>query len=122
MSEWRLQAACRGLDPELFFPHRAEVAELRSALEVCSVCPVQDECLQWALDNSEREGVWGGLPASSRRRVRSETLAKDRVVVCTVCGSEFLGHVRSKICSDHCRSMRKHVVGAQYRARKGSAA
>lgn len=122
MSEWRLRAACRGLDPELFFPHRAELEGLRLALEVCATCPVQDECLQWALDHSEREGVWGGLAANARRKVGSAAIVRDRIVACSVCGAEFLGHSRSKICSDRCRSMRKHVVRSEYRARKSGAA
>jgi WhiB family transcriptional regulator, redox-sensing transcriptional regulator len=60
--------SCRGMDPEIFFPDRGE--SLRPAKEVCGGCIVRDECLEYALDNRERFGVWGGTSERERRRLR----------------------------------------------------
>ncbi|WP_084546433.1 WhiB family transcriptional regulator [Glycomyces arizonensis] len=66
--EWRLQAACRGADPELFFPDRAELAG--PAKEICSECPVQRTCLEYALAIPDLDGIWGGRSSSSRAYMR----------------------------------------------------
>lgn len=64
---WESEAACRGMEPALFFPTvEAEVAE---ALAVCRVCPVRQECLEWALSTRERHGIWGGTTEQERRRL-----------------------------------------------------
>jgi WhiB family transcriptional regulator, redox-sensing transcriptional regulator len=64
---WRQRSACRGLDPEIFFPATDEEAE--EAKAICAVCPVRQMCLEHALAAREREGVWGGLTERERRRV-----------------------------------------------------
>jgi WhiB family redox-sensing transcriptional regulator len=72
---WQEAAACRGLDPELFFPTRGE--DYREARKVCAACPVRWECLEAALARSERFGFWGGHSERERRvlrRKRSEGL------------------------------------------------
>ncbi len=47
--EWRMNAACRGVDPELFFPAAeggpARDAQVAAAKAVCARCPVRRECL-----------------------------------------------------------------------------
>ncbi len=63
---WMDQAECRGLNPNLFFPERGDVAA--EARAVCAECPVQAECRQYAIDNGERAGVWGGLAPKARKR------------------------------------------------------
>jgi WhiB family redox-sensing transcriptional regulator len=65
---WQGQAACYGLDPELFFPATEEGASL--ALSFCAVCVVRQECLDWALWQGERYGVWGGTSERQRRLMR----------------------------------------------------
>ena len=55
---WRQQAACRGLDPMIFYPVTDEEAE--DAKDVCDECPVREACLEHALAVREKEGVWGG--------------------------------------------------------------
>jgi WhiB family redox-sensing transcriptional regulator len=70
MSDWRLQAACRELDTELFFPvGRAAPARLQveRAKSVCRTCVVVEACLQHALTVGEHHGVWGGLDEEERR-------------------------------------------------------
>ncbi|MFD5032279.1 WhiB family transcriptional regulator [Streptomyces sp. NPDC058405] len=71
--EWLRQAACADADPELFFPvgesgPAAEQAE--RAKEVCHSCPVERQCLEWALDTGRTSGVWGGTDEEERRRLR----------------------------------------------------
>ena len=57
-----------GVDPDLFFPERG--ASTREAKSVCRACPVQQECLEFALSNGEKFGIWGGMSERERRRVR----------------------------------------------------
>ncbi len=64
---WQERAACYGLDPEVFFPTTEEEAGL--ALSYCAICPVQEMCLAWAVQNGERYGVWGGTTEQQRRRL-----------------------------------------------------
>jgi len=65
--EWRLRAACRGEDPELFFPPGREDGPGwgARARAVCRRCAVRRDCLAYALAAPE-EGVWGGLPPAGR--------------------------------------------------------
>jgi WhiB family transcriptional regulator, redox-sensing transcriptional regulator len=65
---WQLQANCMGVDPDLFFPERG--ASTREAKEVCRGCVVRDDCLEYALANGEKFGIWGGMSERERRRLR----------------------------------------------------
>lgn len=61
---WRLLAACRGVDPALFYdPHPASID---AAKAVCAGCPARHECRAHALDAGEEHGVWGGLSEDER--------------------------------------------------------
>jgi WhiB family redox-sensing transcriptional regulator len=64
---WQERSACYGLDPEIFFPTSEEEAGL--ALSYCAACPVREICLEWAIQNGERYGVWGGTTEQERRRL-----------------------------------------------------
>ncbi len=64
---WQNRAACRGIDTEIFFPISDEEAEPAKA--VCGACPVREACLEHALADREREGVWGGATERERRRI-----------------------------------------------------
>jgi WhiB family redox-sensing transcriptional regulator len=64
---WRQRAACRGVDPDVFYPATDEEAE--EAKAVCAVCSVREACLEYALNNRERDGVWGGATERERRRM-----------------------------------------------------
>ena len=66
--EWQLRANCMGVDPELFFPERG--SSTREAKEVCRGCVVAQECLEFAIANGEKFGIWGGMSERERRRVR----------------------------------------------------
>lgn len=67
---WQNYANCLGVDPDLFFPERG--ASTREAKEVCRGCVVQDECLEFALRNGEKFGIWGGKSERERRKVRRQ--------------------------------------------------
>ena len=67
---WQDLANCLGVDPDLFFPERG--ASTREAKEVCKGCSVRAECLEYALSNGERFGIWGGLSERERRRLRRQ--------------------------------------------------
>ncbi|WP_030853273.1 WhiB family transcriptional regulator [Streptomyces griseus] len=69
---WRDHAACRDEDPELFFPLGTTgpaLVQAEEAKAVCRRCPVMSTCLTWALENGQRDGVWGGTDEQDRRRM-----------------------------------------------------
>ena len=71
--DWRERAACRGENPELFFPVGTSgpaLQQIEQAKAICRSCPVARECLAAALENGEDAGIWGGLTAEERRIVR----------------------------------------------------
>ena len=59
------EGACINADPEIFFPDRGDSAD--EAKAICNVCPVINECLEYAIDNREKFGVWGGKRTSERK-------------------------------------------------------
>ncbi|MFM8846585.1 MAG: WhiB family transcriptional regulator [Actinomycetota bacterium] len=64
---WRDLGACRGLDPEVFFPETDEEADI--AKNICATCDVRVACLEHALSSREKVGVWGGTTERERRRI-----------------------------------------------------
>lgn len=70
VGDWVTDAACRGMDPDLFFPDRGEVDSAAKARAVCESCPVIDACRSYAVAANERDGIWGGLSEKQRRRLR----------------------------------------------------
>ena len=56
---WQDEANCLGVDPDLFFPERG--ASTREAKEVCRGCVVRGDCLEYALVNGEKFGIWGEI-------------------------------------------------------------
>jgi WhiB family transcriptional regulator, redox-sensing transcriptional regulator len=72
-SEWRSLSACRGEDPDLFFPAARTVTvfvQLARAKAICARCPVTDECLRYALTTGQQYGVWGGTSEEERNSMR----------------------------------------------------
>jgi WhiB family redox-sensing transcriptional regulator len=73
-TNWHKAAACRGADPELFFPIGTTGPALRQVQEakrICLTCPARTQCLAWALDQGVTDGVWGGTTQDERRAIRS---------------------------------------------------
>jgi WhiB family redox-sensing transcriptional regulator len=75
--DWRHEAACREVDPELFFPignSGPALLQIDEAKQVCRRCSVMDECLRWAIDSGQDAGVWGGMSEDERRAVKRRTI------------------------------------------------
>ena len=71
--DWRHIAACRDEDPELFFPlgnTGPALLQIEEAKSVCRLCPVREDCLQFALESGQDAGVWGGLSEDERRALK----------------------------------------------------
>lgn len=64
---WRQRGACRGLDPDVFYPVSDDDAG--EAKSICATCSVREPCLEYALANREADGVWGGATEKERRRM-----------------------------------------------------
>ena len=62
---------CAQTDPEAFFPEKG--GSTRDAKKVCGACAYQAACLDYALENGERFGIWGGLSERERRRLKGKS-------------------------------------------------
>ncbi|GII99304.1 transcription factor WhiB [Sediminihabitans luteus] len=69
---WQERALCAQTDPEAFFPEKG--GSTREAKKVCSGCEVRAECLEYALENDERFGIWGGLSERERRKLKRRAI------------------------------------------------
>ena len=89
---WRDDAACLGRDVDLFFPpdphddededgpRRRETRRMyRQAIRICDSCPVQQECLDYALDFPELYGMWGGKTRPERMTILRERRKEQRL-------------------------------------------
>jgi len=65
---WQEKALCAQTDPEAFFPEKG--GSTREAKKICTGCEVKAQCLEYALANDERFGIWGGLSERERRRLK----------------------------------------------------
>jgi WhiB family redox-sensing transcriptional regulator len=66
---WQTDSLCAQTDPEAFFPEKG--GSTRDAKKICSSCEVRSQCLEYALQNDERFGIWGGLSERERRKLRN---------------------------------------------------
>lgn len=83
---WRADALCTQVDPEVFFPEKGQNSP--AAHRICEQCDVQTQCLTEALETNEKHGIWGGKSEHQRRILRrrliaageifTDTLARDR--------------------------------------------
>lgn len=71
---WQDQGLCAQTDPELFYPEQGDNAE--KAKSICRSCPVQLQCAQYAIDNNEEFGIWGGLAPATITRLRKRGRAR----------------------------------------------
>jgi WhiB family transcriptional regulator, redox-sensing transcriptional regulator len=69
---WQERALCAQTDPEAFFPEKG--GSTREAKKVCLSCDVRGECLEYALANDERFGIWGGLSERERRKLKKRAV------------------------------------------------
>jgi WhiB family transcriptional regulator, redox-sensing transcriptional regulator len=72
--DWRLDAACAEVDPELFFPDTGQVPQAAAAKAVCAGCAVRGPCLEAALHGpqarDDHTGIFAGTTARERVRLR----------------------------------------------------
>ena len=73
------KGACRGVDDDLFFPERGDSTE--EAKAVCAGCFLTEQCLEYALENGEKFGIWGGMSERERRRIRRARAIARRGIV-----------------------------------------
>ena len=69
---WQTDSLCAQTDPEAFFPEKG--GSTRDAKKICSSCEVRAKCLEYALENDERFGIWGGLSERERRKLRKKAV------------------------------------------------
>jgi WhiB family transcriptional regulator, redox-sensing transcriptional regulator len=66
--EWQQEALCAQTGGDFFFPEPG--SSVREAKRICGLCPIRTACLEYALGNDERFGVWGGLSEKERLQIR----------------------------------------------------
>lgn len=74
---WRIKAACRDLDPNLFFPVGTTgpaIEETANAKSTCAQCISKVACLEYALENNEQYGIWGGATEDERQVIRRNAI------------------------------------------------
>ena len=71
-NSWQERALCAQTDPEAFFPEKG--GSTREAKRVCLTCDVRGSCLEYALGNDERFGIWGGLSERERRKLKKKAV------------------------------------------------
>jgi WhiB family redox-sensing transcriptional regulator len=69
---WQSDSLCAQTDPEAFFPEKG--GSTRDAKKICASCEVRSQCLEYALANDERFGIWGGLSERERRKLRKRAV------------------------------------------------
>ena len=85
-----VDAACRGVDPELFFPERrttgdrGEQMAAHDAKSICRTCPARTPCLVVSIARGEWEGIWGGHTPGERRALVRDAVALRHDVRATV--------------------------------------
>ncbi len=80
---WRRDAICRDTDPDLFFPVGTTghaLVQIERATQVCQECPVQRDCLEFALETNQDSGIWGGTSEEERRAIRRRIAARNKAV------------------------------------------
>ena len=67
---WQVDAPCSQADPDAWFPEKG--GSTAEAKRICAGCDVREQCLEWALENQERFGIFGGKSERERRRILAE--------------------------------------------------
>lgn len=120
---WQAKGACRGhKKPDIWYPHKKSPSDQTiEARNVCVRCEVRDQCLQYAMDNPNELGIWGGLTEQQRAGLRKgrtvNTFAK-----CHECSTEFVKQGGwHRYCSDECRKAnerrRDRIAASKRRSR-----
>jgi WhiB family redox-sensing transcriptional regulator len=78
---WRTSAACRSVDPDLFFPVGTTglaLDHIAAAKSVCETCSVKAPCLEFAIETNQDSGVWGATSEEERRVLRRARVRQRR--------------------------------------------
>jgi len=78
---WRGAGACVSADPDLFFPISMSgtgAVQAERACRICAGCRVMRQCLEFAMENGETEGIWGGTTPAERLRAKRAMTASRR--------------------------------------------
>ncbi|WP_436231447.1 WhiB family transcriptional regulator [Arcanobacterium phocae] len=70
---WMEEALCAQTDPDIFYPEKG--GSTAPATSVCASCSVRAECLEYAVTNDIRHGIWGGISDNDRKRIARERKA-----------------------------------------------
>jgi WhiB family redox-sensing transcriptional regulator len=78
---WKDDAACIGLDQDLFFGtanDKLGKEKREEVIRLCNSCPVKDKCYDYARKNHEIFGIWGGVDFTRSRRQRQAYIARQK--------------------------------------------
>jgi len=118
---WMEMAECRGGNPSVFFQDDKDNTRSAVAKAVCRSCPVQAECLAYAISTGETHGVWGGKSPRERRAIARAY--GFRVVPPAECGTiaGYARHVEhhEAVC-EACREVRNAYNRERWRATRGA--
>ena len=128
MKDWREEAKCRGQDmTSVFYPDEyitvfrtkeAIKADLKAACRFCLGCPVQQECLDWALVHEKDFGVWGGMTAPQRRtEVKRRQYQRRPDVELPPHGTWQRGKVHQRLQEPACKPCREALNKYQFELR-----
>lgn len=81
VGRWADHAICKG-QTDLFFPDQGDSKSFQEAVAICAVCPVLEECRAHGIENAERYGVWGGLNAVARIKIRNPRIPGVKRYIC----------------------------------------
>lgn len=90
---WMDEALCAQIGGDVFHPENGEGFE--EARAACALCPVRQQCLDYATEHDIRYGVWGGAPHRERAGRRKQADRAYRAAgatyapraVCGYCGT-----------------------------------
>jgi WhiB family redox-sensing transcriptional regulator len=71
---WQSFALCSEVDYDTFFPEKG--GSTKEAKRICAECAVSEQCLEYAIVNDQRYGIWGGIAESERYEIRKAKAAK----------------------------------------------
>ena len=70
LDTWREGSVCADRTDVDFFPSPDDIGAIASARAVCGSCPVRDDCLAFALETNQSDGIWGGYTPAERSKLR----------------------------------------------------
>lgn len=116
---WMEHATCGSSDPEAFFVEKG--GSPLPAKRVCRLCPVQEECLKYAMEHNENWGIWGGLTAFERRNIRRSVTKPSIAASCGTPAGATRHYKRHESLCQECRAAYRNDQALR-RANNGGAA